>query len=474
MTSLTISKGKLREAEAIARRIPATLERRGLHPAFSDWILTQDAGLLWLFGVLDLQRVEKLEQYTGDSLLHHLSTDLGGRPVYLSNTSGLRYAVLLSPPPTLPRKLAFPEVKRGYARIGRHYTGATVAVRWERLGHLLVAGKTGSGKSTFLRLLAYQGLQEGMRLLIADRDGATFPMLAEHPALLAPIAHAPDEVLQTVEVALGECDHRAARYRQMPGYPEKLVEYNALAVREGVDPLPRLLVILDEFNATVMEAGGAQGPLATAAAELGWRGRKFGVTLIFAAQDFIKGIVGRVRDQVGAVVCFRVRNAAIARNVGCEDAAKIPESRPGLAVTDQWGPVQTYYLDKGLLIAAGESKALALSEEEQRVAWLALEQGGKVTQGDLKRWGLSTGDARRLLDDWRLRGWVAKDPERNNAHYVTDKLADLIGKPENPENPTNRCKPPGNVGRMDANRLKTVFRGAVNALETAGNRQKRQ
>ncbi len=423
-----ISKRNLREAHTIAQRIPATLERRGLAPAFSDWVLTRDAGLLWLFGVLDLQQVERLEQYTGDSLLHHLSAACGGRPVYLSNSSGLRYAVLLSPPPELPASLDFPGVKRGVVRLGRHYTGATVAVPWEKLGHVLVAGKTGSGKSTFLRLLAYQGLAEGAALLLADRDGATFPMLAGHPALLAPIAQTPEAVLQAVQRALGECDHRAARYRQTPGFPEKLAEYNAAAVKDGGPPLPRLLVILDEFNATVLASGGAKGPLASAVAELGWRGRKFGVNLVFAAQDFTKAVVGRVRDQVGATVCFRVKNAATARAVGCEDAVKISERRPGLAITDRWGPVQTYYLDKALLIAEGAAPSVALDDEERRVAALALEQGGKITQGSLLAWGMAPGEARRLLEDWKLRGWVAKDPRRNNAHVLTPQLTDLLAQ----------------------------------------------
>lgn len=289
---------------------------------------------------------------------------------------------------------------------------------WEQLGHLLVAGKTRSGKSTFLRLLAYQALAEGVQLVLADRDGANFPMLAQHPALLAPIAQSPEMMLAAVELVLGECDHRAALYQQMPNFPEKLDEYNVIAAREGIDILPRILVVLDEFNATVLEAGGAKGPLVATVTELGWRGLKFGVHLVFAAQDFAKAVVGRVRDQVSAAVCFHVRNAITARDVGCADAAQIPESRPGLAVTDRWGPVQTYYLDKSLLIEVGQRQSVALPENEQRIAWLAFEQrGGKVTQGDLRQWGLSTGAAWRLLNDWKLRGWVVKDPERNHAHY---------------------------------------------------------
>ena len=94
--------------------------------------------------------------------------------------------------------------------------------------------------------------------------------------------------------------------------------------------------------------GGPRSSFANQVAELGWRGRKFGIHLVFAAQDFTKQVVGRVRDQVSAVVCFRVRSPEAARAVGCPEAVRIPESRPGLACTDRWGLVQTFYLDKRL------------------------------------------------------------------------------------------------------------------------------
>ena len=127
---LQISRSRLREAEAIARRLPDVLRRRGLSPAFSDWLVTADHGLTWLFGVLDLRRIERLEQYSQPDLLHHLSTAIGGRPVYLSNSSGLRYAVLLSAPPRLPRRVDFPGVQRGQVLLGQRATGELLRVSW--------------------------------------------------------------------------------------------------------------------------------------------------------------------------------------------------------------------------------------------------------------------------------------------------------------------------------------------------------
>jgi hypothetical protein len=438
-----ITKPNVLEAQTIAQRIPAVMQRRGLRPAFTDWLLTEDRELIWLFGVLDQRRIKKLEHYTRNVLLHHLSTAIGGRPVYLSNHSGLRYAVLLSTPPRLPETVAFPGRQRGHALLGQRYTGQTLAVPWSRLGHLLVAGKTGAGKSNFLRLLVHQALAAGHRLLLADRDNATFPMLAEHPALLAPLAHDEQAMLEIVERGLGTCEHRVELYAQLPGFPEKLAEYNHIAVQEGAEPLPRVLVVLDEYNAAVLAAGGAKGPLATAVAELGWRGRKFGVHVVFAAQDFSKAIVGRIRDQVSAALCFRVRSQAVARHVGCPDAVRIPESRPGLAVTDRWGPLQTFYLDKRLLIRQGRQRAGArFSDAEQDLIRKALaESEGRMSIPLLVKWGMTEKPARKLLKAWELRGWVQKDPQRDNARYITPKLRALWSNRQTGQTGASRVKP---------------------------------
>jgi hypothetical protein len=421
-----MNRGTLLQAERAARVIPTTMSKRGVRPLFTDWLLTESDGCAWLFGVLDVGKVRRLEDYTRPDLLHHLSTALQGMPVFLSNSNGLRYAVLLNDPPKLPGKIDFPGVERGQVRLGRRAGGGEVRLTWDRLEHVLVAGMTGSGKSSFLRLLVYQALGDGCFLMLADRDGVTFPMLAEHPALLAPIAQTPDEMRALIARGLGECDAHAAQYAQIDGFPDNLGEYNALAQEQGAPILPRLVVVLDEFNSAAVATGGANGSLTTAAAELGWRGRKFGVTLIFAAQDFIKGIVGRVRDQA-ATVCFRVQSAAAARAVGCADAVKIPAQRPGLAITDRWGAMQTYYLDKRELIAAGTRPGPALSEDEAALIKAAMEGNqGKMTLGFLEGAGLGQQDARRLLEDWRVRGWLEKDVTRNNAHVITRKLRDLL------------------------------------------------
>jgi len=413
------------QAQIVAKRLPQVLQQRGLEAPFAEFILTSTQGMVLLFAILDLHQVKRLEAYTTPDLIHHLSTDLQGLPVFLSNSNGLRYAIPLSPLPRLPKLVPFPGIERGWVLLGINHAGETVNQPWSKLGHLLVAGKTGSGKSVFLRSLAYQALAEGAQLLLVDLDGASFPMLANHPSLLAPIAITAQAAQDAVERALGECDHRAALYMQMDGYPENLEEFNAVSVRHGGDPLPRLLVVLDEFSALMTTLGGPKSSFANRVAELGWRGRKFGIHLVFAAQDFTKQVVGRVRDQVSAVVCFRVRSLEAARAVGCPDAVRISESRPGLAYTDRWGLVQTFYLDKRLFAQVGLQ--VGLSEQEIRLAQRAMHEAeGKMSIPLLVSWGLTERGARSLVESWELRGWLSQDPARQNARYITPKFRSML------------------------------------------------
>jgi len=433
------------KAKRLARLVPHVLAQRGLEPCFTDWVLTRSAaGQTWLFGALDTRRIGRMEQYISPDLLHQVSTVARGVPVYLSNTSGLRYGFLLSGRPRLPGRVDFPGIERGMVRMGVDLRGE-VKCTWDTLGHLLVAGMTGYGKSVFLRLLAHQAIADGARLLLADLDGATFAVLAECPALAAPIAANPQEAHGVVGRGLAECDRRAALYATAGGFPDDLPSYNAQAVKSGEDPLSRVLVILDEYNATCIANGGARGQFASDTASLAWRGRKFGINLVVAAQDFAKETVGRFRDQVSPIL-FRVQSKELARSVGCSEA--VHATRPGRAVTTRWGVFQAYYLGKAELTTAGAGGAGVLSADELALALWAIEQNdGYLSLADIQeRSGAHAGTgacadagagararggqgyARRLASAWEVRGWLVKDSQNGNKRRVTSDLEQIAYK----------------------------------------------
>ena len=86
-------------AEYVAWSIPRILAQRGLKPFISRYVLTETSqGNVWLFAVLEVSPRDHPEKYAAPDLLHDLSTALKGLPVVVSDSYGLRYAVLLGTP----------------------------------------------------------------------------------------------------------------------------------------------------------------------------------------------------------------------------------------------------------------------------------------------------------------------------------------------------------------------------------------
>lgn len=419
-----------RVAETLAYRLPGVLTRRGLKAPIRQFLLSEVNGLKMLIAEVDLGGVNYPERYTTPEVLSHLRLEMGV-PVYLSQVKGLRYVLLLSPLPQMPRRVELPpDVPSGQFAVGVGVSGRGLSLAWEDLQHLAVLGATGSGKSVFLQSLVWQGLRDGLRLLLSDIEGVTFGMLADHPGLLAPVAETPAGALERVEQALAECERRAKLLREAPGHPQNLKQYNERIQTEGGEALPRILVIVDEASAVLSAMGRGRGELGEALANLGWRGRKYGVHFVFAAQEFTKELLGPVRDQVGMAVCFRVRSAYLATHMGCRGAERIPVDRPGLAITDRWGPVQTYYLDAGRLEQGKEGLQVPVSEAERGWFLQALKAGGRLSRSNLMAWsGMSEWQARKNLEAWAMRGWVMKEPQEDNAFVVTEKMREWLSNP---------------------------------------------
>ena len=377
------------------------------------------------YAVLDASRIPQPEPFARAT--HQISSALGGQPVYWGNSTGFRFAVVMTPRKRLPRQIDLPDnLPAGRAMIGLRADGQTAGGKWGDLKHIIVVGYTGSGKSVTTRSLVYQAIRQDFSLILADLDGTTFPMLADHPGLMAPLANTTDEFIEVLRLALGELEHRATLYKRAGNYPENIEEYNLWAVGNKQEPLRRVLIALDEFNSAVTKTGGPDGKLGKLAVEIASRGRKFGMTLLLSAQDFSKEVIGAVRDEVGVIVAHKVNSENVARNVGVAAAAQISERTPGRAITNRWGQIQAYYLDKSALISGSASEG-GLSAEDMALAERALkETDGKVSRDVLEGWGMRHQDARRLQESWKLRGWAANDPLRANGLYITPKLADLL------------------------------------------------
>lgn len=386
-----------------------------------------------------MQMGRSLSVYESDDTARRLMDALGGLPVVITRKQGLQYIIPLSGKPEFQKMVELPtETRRGMVSIGVTYNGKVISKPWKLVGHIMVVGKTRSGKSTALRLLAFQALRDGFQLAIADNDRATFPMLKDHPALIAPIAPDAETAFALIERISAECDLRAKLFEAMPGYPETLDEYNQMAAANGRETLQPLLVILDELNNTLIRAP-KQKLLTNLLGALGMRTLKFGVHIVFAAHEFTKEQIGMIRPQCETIMAFRNEQKEMCALLGCAGAERIADDAQGRVITNKWGRLQTYYLDKSRLgrTVSAEVPASPLTDDEALLVKRSLsEAGGKMTLPLLMGWGMGQQEAKRLVAGWEMRGWLEKDISQGNARVITAKLGNLVTNRQSQQTPT--------------------------------------
>ncbi len=399
--------------------VPVVCEARHLPIPQCECLVTFHHDRLWAFAVLNVSTVEyKLEAYHAPALLDQLSTLLDGMQVTYSNSSGLRFAALIEGPAALPDSVAYPDQILGQLPIGVDPTGRAITTNWSETPHLAVVGKTGSGKSSFIRIIAAAAIKNGDKLLIADPPGTTLRMLNGHPSLLAPIAQTPEEIQALLMTAARVAEERSGLYAALESqgaYPEKLEEYNQLV--EAGQRLPRVVIIIDEMTAMCDLSGGKHSPITKAINSLAWQVRKFGLHFVVAGQSFNVEYVGPVKNEMLGV-CFEVKKSEISRSVVGRSGAESIRT-PGRALTERWGLVQTYFLPKEKFIEM--TSARSDSNEADRILARRCrdENDSKFTLSWLEAIGIGQQEAKRLRDVWRQRGWIAKDATRDNAECLT-------------------------------------------------------
>lgn len=395
------------------------LANRGLRALVSERIMVKSPrGSVWLFLIMDDRKIGKKEYYTSDNTTGQISAALNGKPVVALGTEGLTYGVLLSERPHLPQMIDYPGWKAGVLQVGLSVYGREAEIGWKQLGHVIVAGLTGSGKSTFLRLLTEQAIQEEHSLALADPDGRSFPYLRKSSSLFTSVGRDPDGCQDVLNEVMEEIYRRDKLYDMVQGFPDSLEAYNEVASEK----LPRIITVIDEFNGMVLSSGGVNGEFSKTAVAIAWRGRKFGVNLVLAGQDFTKAVVGPVRDQMTTKICFQVANSGISRvvlNVGGAEKLKYP----GRALTNRWGKLQTYKLDIG---DVPESDGVT-DYERDLAKNLRDNFGGRMTYDALLENGYGRKRAIRIRNSWLERGLAETRPDQDNALcIIPGKFQDIM------------------------------------------------
>lgn len=264
--------------------------------------------------------------------------------------------------------------------------------------HGLVAGTTGAGKSELLRSLvaALAAAHSPLRInfvLVDYKGGSAFGECAELPHTVGMVTDLDEQLGERALLSL----EAELRYRERVLREHRatdLIEYDRLVAQGAagrVGPLPRLLVVIDEFATLASELPDFVPSLVGIAQ----RGRSLGVHMLLATQRPSGAVNENIRANTNLRVCLRVQTPQDSSDViDSPAAAKIPRNQPGRAQV-RLGPSELIPVQTALVsgVTAGPAAA-AVSTEPFVVAADADRQNGSGVGGD----GVSAAsDLKRLV-----------------------------------------------------------------------------
>jgi S-DNA-T family DNA segregation ATPase FtsK/SpoIIIE len=235
--------------------------------------------------------------------------------------------------------------------LGKTIGGDPVIVDLARMPHLLIAGTTGSGKSvainTMILSLLYRLKPEQCRLIMVDPKMLELSVYDSIPHLLTPVVTDPKKAVVALKWAVREMEDRYKKMsklgvRNIDGYNARLAEATARGenltrtVHTGydkesgeaiyeeehleLDPLPYVVVIVDEMADLMMVAGK---DIEGAIQRLAQMARAAGIHVILATQrPSVDVITGTIKANFPTRISFQVTSKIDSRTILGEQGAE--------------------------------------------------------------------------------------------------------------------------------------------------------
>jgi S-DNA-T family DNA segregation ATPase FtsK/SpoIIIE len=197
--------------------------------------------------------------------------------------------------------------------LGKDISGNAVWTDLARMPHLLIAGTTGSGKSgcinTILSSILLRATPDDARLILIDPKRIELSLYEKIPHLLTPVVSSPKEASVVLTNVLAEMESRYERLSSVRA--RNLPEANRAFRSRGEEPLPYLLVVIDEL-ADLMMISPQQ--VEDAVIRLAQKSRAVGIHLVLATQrPSVDVITGMIKANVPSRIAFAVSSQTDSR-----------------------------------------------------------------------------------------------------------------------------------------------------------------
>ena len=268
--------------------------------------------------------------------------------------------------------------------LGKNIAGEPVVADLARMPHLLVAGTTGSGKSvsinTMLLSLLFKASPDEVRMILVDPKQLELSVYQEIPHLLAPVVTDMNEAEKALNWCVSEMERRyrlmaQLGVRNIQGFNEKVQQ----AIDKGepipdplytppaeygmemadpvptLEPLPYIVVMIDEFADMIMVVGKKVEMLI---ARLAQKARAAGIHLILATQrPTVNVVTGLIKSNIPGRIALKVSSKMDSRTILDQAGAE-----------QLLGHGDMLFLDPSASTVERVHGALVLDEEVHRVA----------------------------------------------------------------------------------------------------------
>lgn len=197
--------------------------------------------------------------------------------------------------------------------LGKDVSGIPVMADLAKMPHLLVAGTTGSGKSvcisSIITCLIMNNSPADLRLAILDPKKVELIRFNGLPHLLGRVETTVERMLAVLRWAVTEMDNR---YKLLETQKSKdLDAFNRKMQRKGQEPLPRIVVLVDEMADLMMSAPDQTEQSLVRLAQLA---RGVGIHLVVATQRPSTNVLtGVIKANFPARIAFTVASGIDSR-----------------------------------------------------------------------------------------------------------------------------------------------------------------